>query len=326
MSDQLLQFEAEADICRFWLLSHEAFLCPIRLQIGNLSGPIIYNHLSLGLIIMRSLWTKWLDVLCEWWHAMELQDCNHCTENWCVCVFMAALVVGGGAKFMMNSSYQSSPDFKDFLFCRACILRLTGLSGAKYLQSGIRQESTFHCSTFTLHCPHQTALTHTVCLLHNPKQRQVRLFQNEHISMERHWEKILQNTLHSVFSGLLTYMLHFATWYLIITDGMEGQDSACPPTVDACWSESFRSRLTGFEGLPFLPHWKPQTLQAKNRAETADPLTSFWFGEAFVQVKNNFLHKVLNVAVLRSSDKHHPVVGEAFHGGFLSELGTVTKL
>lgn len=54
-------------------------------------------------------------------------------------------------------------------------------------------------------------------------------------------------------------------------------------------------------------------------------LTSFWFREAFVQVKNYFLHKVLNVAVLRSSDKHHPVVGEAFHGGFLAHLGTMTK-
>lgn len=60
--------------------------------------------------------------------------------------------------------------------------------------------------------------------------------------------------------------------------------------------------------------------------ETGGPLTSFWFREAFVQVKNNFLHEVLNVAVLWSPDKHHPVVGEAFHGGFLSDLGTMTKL
>lgn len=54
-------------------------------------------------------------------------------------------------------------------------------------------------------------------------------------------------------------------------------------------------------------------------------LTSFWFGEAFVQVENNFLHKVLDVAVLWSTNKHHPVVGEAFHCGFLSNLGTMTK-
>lgn len=64
----------------------------------------------------------------------------------------------------------------------------------------------------------------------------------------------------------------------------------------------------------------------KKRAATVGPLTSFWFREAFVQVKNNFLHEVLNVAVLWSSDKHHPVVGEALHGGFLSDLGTMTKL
>lgn len=53
--------------------------------------------------------------------------------------------------------------------------------------------------------------------------------------------------------------------------------------------------------------------------------TSFWFREAFMQVKNDFLHKVLNVAVLWSSDKHHPVVGKAFHSGFLPDLGTMTK-
>ena len=44
-----------------------------------------------------------------------------------------------------------------------------------------------------------------------------------------------------------------------------------------------------------------------------------------MQVKNYFLHKVLNIAVLWSSDKHHPVVGKAFHCGFLSELGTMTE-
>lgn len=84
--------------------------------------------------------------------------------------------------------------------------------------------------------------------------------------------------------------------------------------------------LLVLKGFPPCPTGNPKHCRLKFKAETADPLTSFWFGEAFVQVKNNFLHKVLNVAVLRSSDKHHPVVGEAFHSGFLSELGTVTKL
>lgn len=150
---------------------------------------------------------------------VRMMTCNGATrlqslhrELVCLCIYGGA-GGEGAAKFMMNSSYQSSPDFKDFLFCRACVLRLTGLSGAEYLQSGSRQEPMFHCSTFTSHCPHQTALTHThtVCSLHNPKQRQVRLFQNEHTSMERHSEKTLQNTHHSIFSGLLTYMLHFTT-------------------------------------------------------------------------------------------------------------------
>lgn len=45
-----------------------------------------------------------------------------------------------------------------------------------------------------------------------------------------------------------------------------------------------------------------------------------------MQVKDDFLHKVLNVAMLRPSDKHHPVVGEAFHGGFLPDLGSVSQL
>lgn len=80
------------------------------------------------------------------------------------------------------------------------------------------------------------------------------------------------------------------------------------------------------------PTGNPSTAERKHditgqkTAKSVDPLTSFWFREAFVQVKNNFLHEVLNVAVLWSSDKHHPVVGEAFHGGFLSDLGTMTKL
>lgn len=54
--------------------------------------------------------------------------------------------------------------------------------------------------------------------------------------------------------------------------------------------------------------------------------TSFWPREAVMQVKDYFLHKVLNVTVLRSSYKHHPVVGKTFHGGFLPHLGSVPKL
>lgn len=43
-------------------------------------------------------------------------------------------------------------------------------------------------------------------------------------------------------------------------------------------------------------------------------------------MKDDFLHKVLNVAVLGPSDEHHPVVGEALHGGFLPDLGPVPQL
>lgn len=42
-------------------------------------------------------------------------------------------------------------------------------------------------------------------------------------------------------------------------------------------------------------------------------------------MKHDFLHKMLNVAVLWSADKHHPVVRKTFHGGFLSDLGTMTE-
>lgn len=45
-----------------------------------------------------------------------------------------------------------------------------------------------------------------------------------------------------------------------------------------------------------------------------------------MQVEDDFLHKVLNVAVLGPSDKHHPVVGEALHRGFLPDLGSVPQL
>jgi len=42
-------------------------------------------------------------------------------------------------------------------------------------------------------------------------------------------------------------------------------------------------------------------------------------------MKHDFFHKMLNVAVLWSADKHHPVVRKTFHGGFLSDLGTMTE-
>lgn len=45
-----------------------------------------------------------------------------------------------------------------------------------------------------------------------------------------------------------------------------------------------------------------------------------------MQVKDDFLHKVLNVTVLGSSNKHHPVVGKPLHGGFLPNLGSVPQL
>lgn len=50
-------------------------------------------------------------------------------------------------------------------------------------------------------------------------------------------------------------------------------------------------------------------------------LTPLGSGETVVQVEDDFLHKVLNVAVLRPPDKHHPVVGESFNRGFLPNLG-----
>lgn len=40
--------------------------------------------------------------------------------------------------------------------------------------------------------------------------------------------------------------------------------------------------------------------------------TSLGFGEALVQPEDNLLYKVLDVTSLWASDKHHPVVGEAF--------------
>lgn len=45
-----------------------------------------------------------------------------------------------------------------------------------------------------------------------------------------------------------------------------------------------------------------------------------------MQVEDDFLHKVLYVTVLRTAHEHHPVVGEALHGGFFPHLGAVPQL
>lgn len=45
-----------------------------------------------------------------------------------------------------------------------------------------------------------------------------------------------------------------------------------------------------------------------------------------MQVEDDFLHKVLYVTVLRAAHEHHPVVGEALHGGFFPHLGAVPQL
>lgn len=58
----------------------------------------------------------------------------------------------------------------------------------------------------------------------------------------------------------------------------------------------------------------------------AGRLTSLRFGEAFVQVEDDLVHKVLDVGALRPADKHHPVVGEALHRGLLPHLRTVAQL
>lgn len=44
-----------------------------------------------------------------------------------------------------------------------------------------------------------------------------------------------------------------------------------------------------------------------------------------MEVENHLVDEVLDVAVLRTADKHHPVMGEALHRGFLPHLGTVTE-
>lgn len=43
-------------------------------------------------------------------------------------------------------------------------------------------------------------------------------------------------------------------------------------------------------------------------------------------MEDDFLHKVLYVTVLRAAHEHHPVVGEALHGGFFPHLGAVPQL
>ena len=45
---------------------------------------------------------------------------------------------------------------------------------------------------------------------------------------------------------------------------------------------------------------------------TPRPRTSLGFGEALMEAEHHLVHKVLDVSGLRASDKHHPVVGEAF--------------
>lgn len=54
--------------------------------------------------------------------------------------------------------------------------------------------------------------------------------------------------------------------------------------------------------------------------------TSFWPREAVMQVKDDFFHKVLNITMLRSSYKHHPIVSKTLHSGFLPHLGSMPKL
>lgn len=71
--------------------------------------------------------------------------------------------------------------------------------------------------------------------------------------------------------------------------------------------------------------WWEGVRKAIQESQNAGRLTSFWLGKTFVQVKNNFVYKVLNVAVLWSSNKHHPIMGEALHSRFLPDLSTMTK-
>lgn len=45
-----------------------------------------------------------------------------------------------------------------------------------------------------------------------------------------------------------------------------------------------------------------------------------------MEPKDHAFHKVLDVALLRAADKHHPVMSEALGGGLLPQLGSVPQL
>lgn len=57
----------------------------------------------------------------------------------------------------------------------------------------------------------------------------------------------------------------------------------------------------------------------------ADARTSLGLGEALVQAEDDFVYKVLDVAVLGPSHEHHPVVCEAFGCGLLPQLSAVAQ-
>lgn len=55
------------------------------------------------------------------------------------------------------------------------------------------------------------------------------------------------------------------------------------------------------------------TLNSTNSTTTVSlHLTSFGFGEALVKAEDDLVYKVLDVSGLWTSDKHHPVMREAF--------------
>lgn len=45
-----------------------------------------------------------------------------------------------------------------------------------------------------------------------------------------------------------------------------------------------------------------------------------------MQAEDDFIHKVLDITVLRSSHKHHPVMSEALRCGLLTQLSSVAQL
>lgn len=58
-----------------------------------------------------------------------------------------------------------------------------------------------------------------------------------------------------------------------------------------------------------------------------DPsLTALGLGEAAVQAEDHLLHEVLDLALLRATHKHHPVVHEALSRWLLAQLGMVAEL